>query len=167
MISTVQGTFLQRKFAQGAIFRRGITHGGAGAWWGSVRGSFCVSGGKLVTHSPRTAAPAGRYQIWHQNGRRRHADRRWHSRQRGWRIWRGGANFAAVLRGSGRKWQRRRSYKMMRGAAESKRNRVVLVSFRPKRYNTMSYKGCSEMLRSCGKFLEGGRVSNTNSNSAC
>ena len=55
----------------------------------------------------------GGTKSWHQNGRRWHAERRWHRRQRGWRIWRGGANFAAVLRGSGRKWQRRRSYKMM------------------------------------------------------
>ena len=43
------------------------------------------------------------------------------------------------------------------GAAESKRNRVVLVAFRPKRYNTMDYMGCGEMLRSCGKFLGGGQ----------
>ena len=52
---------------------------------------------------------------------------------------------------------------MMRGggAAESKRNRVVLVAFRPKRYNTMDYMGCGEMLRSCGKFLGGGAESET------
>ena len=51
------------------------------------------------------------------------------------------------------------------GGAESKRIRVVLVAFRPKRYSTMNCMGCREMLRSCGKFLGCGRVGN-NTNSA-
>ena len=55
------------------------------------------------------------YQIWHQNGRRRHAARRHQCRRRVWRIWRGGRMWGTGLRASGAKFVRLRSTKMMGG----------------------------------------------------
>lgn len=56
MLSTVQGTFWQSKLARGAIFRRGITHGGAGAARGVVgkcAGQFCAFRLERQCRTPR------------------------------------------------------------------------------------------------------------------
>ena len=56
MLSTVQDTFWQSKLARGAIFRRGITHGGAGAGRGVVgkcAGQFCAVRLERQCRTPR------------------------------------------------------------------------------------------------------------------
>lgn len=62
MISTVQGTFLQRKFAQCAIFRRGITHACAGAARGAAgqrAGQFLRVGWKVGDAQPMNGVTCG------------------------------------------------------------------------------------------------------------